>query len=160
MALGWVLVAGLLRLADPHVRTAVPELGKLLREGIERSETFRSRLERLETSDLVVYVDYDYFPRGGIAGFVTFIATNAGWRYIQIKIAWNLPRRDQIAILGHELQHAMEIAEAAEVIDLFSRLIGADELPQVEPDDVRVLRGVKRGRPEGIVLRYMRRRWR
>jgi hypothetical protein len=64
----------------------------------------------------ILTVDYDYFPRRGIAGFVTFLASNAGWRYIQIKIARSLPRGVQVAILGHELQHAVEIADAAEVV--------------------------------------------
>lgn len=75
-----------------------------------------SPLPNSATSTQILTVDYDYYPRAGIAGFVTFIASNAGWRYIQVKIARSLPRGVQVAILGHELQHAVEIADAAEVV--------------------------------------------
>ena len=39
------------------------------------------------------------------------------YRYLRIQIRADLSRREAIALIGHELQHAMEIAAATEVRD-------------------------------------------
>ena len=41
----------------------------------------------------------------------------AGARYVRIAIESTMGGRDAVAILGHELQHAVEIAEARWVVD-------------------------------------------
>jgi len=128
MALGWLLVAGLLPLGSPHVRVNAPELSALLQDGVRRSNTLAARVARLETSDLVVHIDYDRGPIRGIGGYVTFVTASGGWRYVRIRIQWELSRPAQLAMLAHELQHAVEIADAPEVTDeaslavLYSRI--------------------------------------
>ena len=111
------LLLALMTLADPHVRATTPELRALMTEGSERSDAIRSRLALLESSDLLVHVDYYYSPTTRVAGFVTFAGAAGGWRYVRISIRWDLPRFQQLAILGHELQHAVEIAEAPAIVD-------------------------------------------
>jgi hypothetical protein len=117
MAIGWMFVAGLLALDGAHLRTTPPSLQALLREAVERSDTIRSRVARLDASDLVVYLDYDYLPRPGVAGFVTFITASGGWRFVRISLRFHMSKSAQLVMLGHELQHAVEIADAPEVID-------------------------------------------
>jgi hypothetical protein len=128
MALGWLLVAALLTLASPHVRVSAPDLSALLQDGVRRSNTLAARVARLETSDLVVHIDYDRGPIQAIGGYVTFVTASGGWRYVRIRIHWELSKHAQLAMLAHELQHAVEIADAPEVSDeaslavLYSRI--------------------------------------
>jgi hypothetical protein len=39
------------------------------------------------------------------------------WRYLRIDVECRQPRDAQIATLGHELQHAVEIADATATVD-------------------------------------------
>ena len=116
MAIGALLV-GLFAVMDPHIRTTSPDLRALVREGAQRSATFRSLVTRLEQSDVVVYLEYDRRSMVDVRGFLTFISSAGGRRYVRVKIEWQLPREPQLAILGHELQHAVEISEAPDVVD-------------------------------------------
>ena len=111
------LILTLATLPDSHVRSTTPEIRALIAEGRERSEAIRSRLAALEDSNLIVYVDYYHSPVTRVAGFVTFAGTNGGWRYIRVSLRWDLPRHVQLVMLGHELQHAVEIAAAPAVVD-------------------------------------------
>ena len=58
------------------------------------------------------------FGTGLIFGLkVLFVTAVGGYRYLHVRMA-RLPSADvQIALLGHELQHAVEIADAPDVID-------------------------------------------
>ena len=42
------------------------------------------------------------------------------YRYLRVRIRNDLSRREAIALIGHELQHALEIADAIEVRDTTS----------------------------------------
>ena len=102
-----------------HVRTTSPALRTLIDAGIERSPTFRDLVDQLEASDVVVYVSFKMFDEADIAGRIQFVGSAGGRRYLQIFVA---PLADVacIAILGHELRHAVEIAAAPSVVDAAS----------------------------------------
>lgn len=102
---------------DPHVRTESVSLRALLTIGSEQSLLIRSLVDRLNGSDVVVYVEYDMVIPAGIGGRVSFISKAGGRRYVRVRMAWHQPRYVQLAMLGHELQHAVEIAEADEIVD-------------------------------------------
>jgi hypothetical protein len=97
---------------DPHVRPLVPGVDRFLAEGVSRSATIRSLVDRLEHSDLVVYVRQLPFNSSLTTGHMQFIGATPGRRYVMIEIAcgesWNM----QLATLGHELRHAVEVADA------------------------------------------------
>jgi len=104
----------------PHIRSAARPLVDLVAEGADRSATFRSLVERLDASNLVVYLEYALLRRYGLAGQLTFISAAGGRRYVRVQIDWHQPRSLQLAVLGHELQHAVEIAGSPEVNDISS----------------------------------------
>jgi hypothetical protein len=89
-----------LRLTDSRLR-AVMEVGR------EESPLFRALLDQVEASDVVVYVQCARL-RTGLEGELTFLTVAAGLGYVLVRIAWDLPLPRTIAILGHELQHALE----------------------------------------------------
>jgi hypothetical protein len=105
---------------DPHVRSEAPDLRALLQEGVARSATIARLVDRLQASDVVAYLEYGYAMPHDEAGSVSFLSAAGGRRYLRIRIRRDLLRKQQLAILGHELRHALEIAEAPQVVDASS----------------------------------------
>ena len=97
-----------LRLADPRLR-AVVEAGR------QQSPSFRALVDQLEDTDVVVYVQCAAL-RTGLAGDLQFLTAAAKLRYVLVRIGWDLPLPRKIAILGHELQHALEVARSPDVV--------------------------------------------
>ena len=109
--------AGQLLEFEKHVRTTDASLRALIRDARATSPTFRRLLARLERSDVIVYVTRQYDLPVTIDGQVTFTAMAGGVRYLHIRLAWNRAPRRLVATLAHELQHAVEIADAEDVVD-------------------------------------------
>jgi hypothetical protein len=101
------------------LRTTDPLIIELLTIGRERSPTFRQLLVRLEQSNLIVHLKrtsgpWTKTPRG----FTRFIASTGGYRFVQVTIANASTASDElVALVGHELQHLIEVAEAPAVVD-------------------------------------------
>jgi hypothetical protein len=99
-----------------HIRTTDPRLIRLVRDGVRTSETLRRLVDRLNRSDVVVYLDCG----GSTAssdGRLTFISAVGGYRYVHVRVARLAAADVQTALIGHELQHAVEIADAPDVVD-------------------------------------------
>jgi hypothetical protein len=101
-----------------HVRTAHPYVESLLRDGFQRSPTFARLLVRLERSDLIVFIESQIPLPPGIEGRLVMLSATHGVRYVLIQIGTGDSLMDAIALLGHELEHANEIADAREVVDM------------------------------------------
>ena len=102
---------------DPRIRSGDAALVTALEEGAARSEVFRSLVTALDKTDVVVYLGFDRVLPAGLGGHVGFVAAGGGRRYVRIGILRRLDAEQQIAILGHELQHVLEIARAPDVVD-------------------------------------------
>lgn len=100
-----------------RLRTTDVRLRRLIDDGMVTSSTFRALVERLEQSDVVVYVQCDGPAQTRVAGRLTFVTSAAGLRYVLVRLARISSRAQQIAILAHELQHANEIAETPTIVD-------------------------------------------
>jgi hypothetical protein len=101
----------------PPVRTTDARLATLMRDGVRFSSTFQTLADRLAASDLIVYVELDSFAPEGLDGRLTFVTSTPGARYVLIRVAYYPDAARQLAIIGHELQHAVEIANAPAVVD-------------------------------------------
>lgn len=102
-------------LVGPHLRPDGFELRSLVADAADRSPTFRQLLDRLERSDLIVYVRVQHFPSAhleGRIGFVTGAGPRSGRRILLIELACPRTLTQQAATLAHELHHASEIADA------------------------------------------------
>ena len=104
-----------------RVRSTDPAILGLLEEGSERSATFRALVDAIEHSTGIVYVEFGYCAFGHLDGcMLPFIAPAQGDRYLRVIVAPNKNRksRDQLlALIGHELRHALEVIEHPEVVD-------------------------------------------
>jgi hypothetical protein len=95
------------------VRPLQPRGTRLLEDGVRRSEVLRLLVNAIAESDLVVYVDLeDRDPNGTtrVEAHLRFAGATAATRYLEV---WLQPRQTDdrlVALLAHELQHAVEVA--------------------------------------------------
>jgi hypothetical protein len=88
-----------------------------LEHGCRYSTTFRALVAHIEASDVVVYVQIAQSERLDSAGRTAFIVAAGGRLYIHVSLNSCVFVDALVGLLGHELQHAVEIADAREVID-------------------------------------------
>ena len=138
-----------------HVRAGDQKAAALLTLGVTASPTFRLLVDTLEHSDLIVYVQTRPLS---IPGQLQLAAVASGFRYLRVSV--RVPARDSdlVAWLGHELQHAVELAGAPEVVDQDSliryyqrigsvrRATGTLETAQAQATWRKILDEVKFGR--------------
>jgi hypothetical protein len=99
-----------------RVRGLEPIAVRLLQAARAGSPTFRCLLDRLEQSDLIVYVQFT--PRDqGPRALTTIAGAIAGSRVVLSSITSRAGDADRLLLLGHELQHAVELADAPEARD-------------------------------------------
>jgi hypothetical protein len=95
---------------------------ELIKEGTERSAMFRTLVDAIEHSNGIVYVEPGFCAFGHLNGCVLpFIAPTHGQRYMRILVTPDRNRvsHDQLlAIIAHELQHAREVIDHTEVVDV------------------------------------------
>lgn len=61
-------------------------------------------------SNLVVHIESSRSLPSGISGTMRFVISRGGFRYVRISLSTDLRSEARAAILGHELQHACEVA--------------------------------------------------
>lgn len=103
-----------LTLADVPLtpRTLDPEARATLALAIERSALVRALVAEIESSNVVVHIQFSWELPGGIGGMTRFVTSRGGYRYVRIVLSNRLMGHDRVAILGHELEHAAEIARS------------------------------------------------
>jgi len=103
---------------DPHLRFALPRLRQIVDEASLVSPTLRSLIDRIEHSDVVAYVSCEMRLPSRTAGRLSFVGAAAGIRYVQIQVGYIGASTRQAALIGHELQHAVEVADAPAMMDM------------------------------------------
>jgi hypothetical protein len=81
------------------------------------SPTIATLTEALERSDVIVHIEYKRSTHAGVLAETRLVTQSGGQRYVRISLDPKVFDREAIALLGHELQHASEIAEARWVAD-------------------------------------------
>ena len=100
-----------------HLRTTDDRLRRLLELGTRTSPTFRALVRRLLDSNVVVYLWCDRADTAPSDGRLTFVSAAGGYRYVVVRLVRLHSHERQIAIMAHELRHAVEIADAPHVVD-------------------------------------------
>ena len=121
-------VALLAAVLNPAVNAAMPDGGQKLRpqdarivlaikEGSARSATFKALIDRIEASDVIVYVAINPLIKSTLSGALTWMTSAGEFRYVHASIAPDLPFDQMISSIAHELHHAVEVIEDASVVD-------------------------------------------
>jgi hypothetical protein len=101
---------------DRHVRTTEPEIHALIDKATERSATFRSLTAALNDSDVIVYIETSVTRAARLRGHLVHrIVAEGTHRYVRMRVNPNGAEEQRIGVIAHELQHALEIAQAPQV---------------------------------------------
>ena len=103
--------------ADRHVRAADQAMAEVITSGLKRSGTFAHLVLALNKSDVIVYIETGRVLPTSIVGRLLLAAGPAGSRYLRIQVSGHPGSNDMIALVGHELRHALEVAESPQVRD-------------------------------------------
>ena len=104
-------------LTSPRVRPVGSRVVSLLDRGYARSPTLAVLVDTLERSDVIVHIEEHWPLDRGRDGQTQLVAAVGGHRYLRIHIDTGIADNSATALLAHELQHAVEIAEAKWVVD-------------------------------------------
>ena len=109
--------------APRHVRCLDARAQQLLSAARERSAIVQALIDRLEASDVAVYLTTTA-PATRVAGMprgtTNLLSATAAGRYLQVWVDVRRTEAERVAVLGHELQHALEVAADAGVRDALS----------------------------------------
>lgn len=110
------------------VRPVDPEAVALIGEAQGVSETIREQVTSLSRSDVIVHLSVRALHGVETSG-MRFASATSAVRFLRIEIDARKSRDAAIATLGHELQHALEVAAASNVrnaasLDQLYRRIG------------------------------------
>ena len=103
--------------ADSSVRITFGRARAALEFGRTNSQTFRSMLDRIDQTDVLVHVVEGACPDSRTLACTTYVATTPTKRYLRITIVRFLPPRAIVVLLAHELQHVIELASDSHVRD-------------------------------------------
>jgi tetratricopeptide (TPR) repeat protein len=104
-----------------RVRTADGRIRLAIQYGLDRSARFRSLNAAIESSDVVIYLEDGRCNVRESAGCILFAGATKSARYVRVRVDPKQPLAKLVPMIAHELQHAVEIAHAPEVVD-FSTL--------------------------------------
>ena len=97
-------------MVTPRVRPVGSRITALLERGYAASPTLAVLVDALEDSDVIVHITGCWLIDDAHVGETQFVATAGRQRYLRIRLDVRLRDEAAIAMLGHELQHAWEIA--------------------------------------------------
>jgi hypothetical protein len=100
-----------------HVRTTEPKILSIVDAGVAASATFRGLIAALDASDVIVYIEPKR-SRQALGGYLAHtIVAQGNYRYLRIAVDVAGGERRLVALLAHELQHAVEVARTPDARD-------------------------------------------
>jgi hypothetical protein len=103
-------------LAGPHLRCLDDRAAAACSLALAVSPTVQYLVRAIDASDLIVFVRTEP-GLSALSARTRFMSATRGARYVLVDLEALAPERQLVVLLGHELQHASEIASAAEVRD-------------------------------------------
>lgn len=105
-------------LADlPRIRTLDLDVALAVRRGYDASPTLRRIVQKLQSANVIVYLDRNNRFHQEEAAHLRFAGSARGLRYVRVSLSTRLTARELTVFVAHELMHALEIAEAEQVVD-------------------------------------------
>lgn len=94
----------------PAVRPLDAWAAESLARATGRSALVRSLIATIDSEHVVVHVETAAVMPDGLGGVTRLVGNSHGFRYLRITLLRGLEPRERATMLGHELQHACEIA--------------------------------------------------
>jgi hypothetical protein len=101
----------------PPLRPLDPCAAAAIASGRARSSTVRALEARLASTDVVAYVHCYWHRADQPEAFLSWVSHTPMLRYVRISLSYTLAPWSRVEMLGHEMQHAVEVSEAGWVRD-------------------------------------------
>ena len=101
---------------QPQVRSLRAPAAALLESARDRSATVRRLLDEIAATDVIVYVEVARDPRVPRAR-TALLSSDPARRFLLVTVNAGFNKVTQASLLGHELQHVLEIGRAHDVFD-------------------------------------------
>ena len=111
------IAANLLASDNRRVRGATPRITKLIAQGVQRSRTFATLVNDVHQTNVIVYVEVNFGLPPNVAGRILFAGSAGAQRYLRVQVRATLQGDQMIAVIAHELRHALEVAGEHSVVD-------------------------------------------
>lgn len=99
----------LLSAPERRVRATDPRMTALIEDGVRRSYSFADLVRSLHETDIIVYIESrNDLPRS-VDGHLFLVSRRDAQRYLRIQVRSGLHPDETIALLAHELRHALEV---------------------------------------------------
>ena len=105
---------------ESWLRVDDPVAAHAIASGREKSATFQALLERLGRSDLIIYIDRTPTLSDRSRADTRFVVRAGGFRFLRVRLDLNAVTNATVALVGHELRHAAEVADAPWIVDAAS----------------------------------------
>jgi hypothetical protein len=102
---------------DSRVRARDARASTALLDGVRRSRTFAGLVAGLERSNVITYIELVPGLPPTTEGRLMLASSGKSQRYVRIQVQAFRSPDHIISVIGHELQHALEIAGAPDVYD-------------------------------------------
>lgn len=103
------------RFHNTRIRPTERRVEQVLRAGLDRSAIVHSLVNRVEASDVVVYIGTDATMSPRLAGRLAFVGHGGRHRFLRVMLNPGFGLDLTIAALAHELQHVVEVIEHPDV---------------------------------------------
>jgi hypothetical protein len=103
--------------SDPRLRPAEASAKALVADAVSRSAIVRDLADRLRGTDVVAYVRVGPCVEGARDSSIHFMGRSKYERFMVIRINETLSPDRQVALVGHELQHAVDMAKTSWITD-------------------------------------------
>jgi hypothetical protein len=100
-----------------HLRPETPGLRSLADRAAERSPIIRALIDQIDQSSVIVYLRHRVFGPVTVDGRIGLLSAAGPYRFLVIELACDRGELTQMATLGHELHHALEIAGEPSIVD-------------------------------------------
>jgi hypothetical protein len=100
-----------------NVRIVDRELNTLFEVGLAQSPTLDALVTEVNAAPILVFADCNMQMPSRIGGHLNLLTSVGQTRYVRVSVDCALASRQQIALLAHEIQHALEIAGRPDVLD-------------------------------------------
>ena len=127
-----------------RVRALDRDVAAAVADGLRRSPTFARLVAALNRSDVIVYIEMVHTLPPTTSGRMVLTTKDNRFRYVRIQVASRLFPAELIAVLGHELQHAVEVAAQPHGRPDRTSAMTADETPAAVSVGAQVRRELDR----------------
>lgn len=110
------------------IRPQSERIQKWLDTATRTSPTVRALVDRIDRSDVIVYLEIRHDLAPNVAAYLSWMAATERGRIVRASLRPDLRMVDAVAMIAHELQHVVEVIEHPEVrsnqalLDLYTRI--------------------------------------